>query len=446
MSFNIQDSHDFYVTLLSNKVGSYERGFHNTLSNFTNIFEKPLYLKGDWCVGLKSLICHNQFKNDAGNYLRVDCSIIKTEAEEHNSIALISRPRKIYAKKAAPVLFFEPYVLEYYRVTEEVISSIKIELHTTTDLKDISYCDTILFAGQPTVLLLHFKKVGMEGIPKILRVQSSHTYNDMYKNNNAADFKCDLGPSFSFNPAEGELEAALSSISYQPEWDLFGKHHLEIRMYDKVDYEKVIFTAAIKGFKGETVDQFIVYVSDVLKEFEKGPGNPEIEVDQDDDGRLNMTSTKNCVIELPYSLMYNMGERNFVPQEGLSRHGAATGYTYQIMLQPHNMYWFQAVPEPFAFSPQAGFVLCDFIKYNIFGNQYAPLLKQIPLEASNRTNHYTTYSVKSPEFYPLSKYDLTSVEFSLRDVTGQPLPFKDKNSNVVITVLIRERGSYNPYI
>ena len=91
MSFNIQDSHDFYVTLLSNKVGSYERGFHNTLSNFTNIFEKPLYLKGDWCVGLKSLICHNQFKNDAGNYLRVDCSIIKTEAEEHNSIALISR-------------------------------------------------------------------------------------------------------------------------------------------------------------------------------------------------------------------------------------------------------------------------------------------------------------------------------------------------------------------
>ena len=169
---------------------------------------------------------------------------------------------------------------------------------------------------------------------------------------------------------------------------------------------------------------------------------PNVTVDEDITDRLYIRSNQTIVIQLPYSLMYNMGQRDFVPQEGISRSAAVDEYSFQIEIRAGQRYTFQTTPDPFAFCPLSGFVYCDFIKYNFVGDKSEPLLKEFPLEATNRRNFYVTYSTQNPEYHPLSKFDLSTVQFALRDVTGAPLPFKDKQSNVIITILLRKKTNY----
>ena len=434
---------DFTVTVLSNAdPGSSSK--NNTLSNFTNYINPGLVLGSEpWEVALIYFYCHNQFVNNQNDFLEVSCDLILPQNQQSRTIAYIARPKE-YNGIVKPV-YYEPAVKEYFPVATTYISSINIQLWTTKEKSNVSY-ENDLLAGQATVVGLHFRPTNMFSIDHVLRIESDAKKNYMFPNNTCQQFTVELGPEFNFDPNAYNLEVALSSITYKTRFEF---DTLEILQFDEKQPDKQVFAFKAPAFTGSTLTQYINYIeNDVLKPLkEKSPKPVEIEISfaksrSNNNKRLYLVAKTTCIIQFPYSMMLNLGERSFTPIKGISFSDAKTAYSYKLKIGPNNTYTFAAPASPFAFFPDLGFIHCDFIQNNIFGNSDAPILKTFPIQQKDIDTDYVTFSVAHPEFYPVCKYDLSFVHFILKDIVGNPLPFLDKNANTVLTLFIRNKNKY----
>lgn len=435
---------DFTITLLSNADSSNAEGI-NTLSNFSNYIQPPININSyEWEYAVQSMFCHNEFKNAQNDFLEVSCDLTSPLAHQSNTIAFIARPKETDGKIAS--IYYEPFIKEYFPVATNYISNINIQIWTTKEGSSVSY-ERDLLGGQPTVVKLHFRRRNMFSTDYVIRVESDKAKNPMYPKNTCQSFWTNLGREFSFDPETSNLEVALSSITYKPQFQMSGDQYVYVHQYNAKDTTKEIFKKKIELFSGVTLKQYISYINDkVLSVFKTSTDPVDIMVDykvsRNGKKRLFLVANKKCVIQLPYSVMYNMGERGFIPIEGMSESDASDSYSFKLILGTNQIYEFAAVPDPFAFFPDMGFVYCDFIQGSYIGNGSAPILKSFPISHKAHNMDYHTYSVHNPEYYPLAKYDLSSVHFSIKDITGNLIPFQDLKSNVIITLLIRDRNKY----
>lgn len=433
----------FYVTLVSNdaETAILENG-HNTLSSFTNTLADTInFERSSWWFSLHSIYCHNQYNSDDADVLQVRCDLLTPYEGQTDIIATVARPK---AKNKLPQhIYYEPDVPEYFQVNRSIISAIKIDIEATcADISSV--CSNKLLAGQPTIVVLKFVQL-TQMAPLVLRVNSHPSHNAMYRNNRPNSFRASLGGQYNFDPDAGDLEVALSSITYQPSFSLGNKKHLQAFLFDTEDSKKVKQTVTYSDFQGETIDQFIIYLNDVaLKDFKTADNQQLLTVDDviGNDGirRLQLHCKEKCILQLPYPLMFNMGERGFIPADGIDRDDAVTEYSYKLYLKPGNgnEYDFEAAPDPWAFFPDMAVIYCDFVSEKYLGSVTAPILKSFPITVKDGGRQYITYTVKNEEYCQMSKYDLSSVFFELRDISGNLLPFKNMNSNVLITFLIRQ--------
>ena len=440
----LEHNDSFILTLMSNDttqgIGYHN---HNSLTHFENTLQYPIKLgEGKWVVGVKTFFCHNQFKDNKADFLNISCSLITPKQGQINSILQITRPKKKRPKELNPKIFYEAEIVEFHPVNCTHLSTIEIDIFAL-NTKFYDDCTNKLYSGQPTILTLEFKRdYPMSNTPEAITVQSIPTAN--WPDNTCASFSVDLGPAYTYNPNDGELEVSVSSISYQPQFQLTTEDHLEVKIIDPNNPKNVIYKIKVKEFLGNSADSYIFWLNDtVFHALSKAPNSPKIECLPNAAGILALSYSNanipQVIIQLPFSMMYNMGERNFVPLDGISRTDASSNYSYQLIIKNESPVTLQVPPNPNAFMPETGFVLCDFAKYTPMGSNLSPIIKVFPMEAHNAKGLYTTYTSKSELYYPVSKYDLSTVRFELVDSTGSPIPFKHKNSIVRITLLLRKK-------
>jgi len=429
---------EFYLTLVSNTFNPNE---YNTLSTFSNFFANPICLKSQqWKFGLHSIFCHNQFKNDEdGDYLKVDCDLISPIENQDRCLCIFARPKK--ENHTTESIYFEPNVKEYFPTNTDRINHIGIKL--SLPKANANLPQAILLSGQPTVIVLHFVRTNMFSPDFVIRINSSKEYNEMYQDNTSNHFRTILGRSFNFDPAEGDREVALSSITYKPEFSLSTTDQTSLYLYDADEPKKLLWDGKFPEYSGSSLNEYVIYLNDkVLSQFSNYDSSlmilANLKMDSEEATELiHISSNKPCIIELPYALYFNLGERNFIPITGISE---LEDFSYKIYVSNDKPYVFETSPDPNAFFPSMGFLYCDFITYNNIGDNSAPILKSFPLERTTKTQDFVTYSVKSLEYYPLSKFDLSTMEFSIRDVAGNLLPFKNKNANTMLTIMIRRQN------
>ena len=438
---------DFYVLCRSSgEPGKVKSA--NTLTNFTNLINPGIVIGNDWEVALTSFFCHNQFKHDDGEFIEISCDLIQPLSRQNRTLACVARPFEIDSTLVNPV-YYEPKIREYFPVAVNYISSINIQLWTIKTGSTLSY-EKDLQAGQATVVGLHFRPKTMFSNDFVIRVESDARKNAMFPQNTCQKFTAELGQEFIFNAYNNNIEIALASITYKPKFRMLGEEHLTVFQYNPDNPNAVIYEGKIEPFNGETADQYMTYISNVLNIFKttSQPVNILCSFKQDlatGIRRLYLVANKKCVIQLPYSIMFNLGERNFIPIEGLSQSDAVEKYSYKLILDENTTYNFACPVDPDAFYPDVACLHCDFIQPTLVGNSSQPIIKTFPLEKREKNKNYVTYSTTHPEFYPVSKYDLSFVNFELKDITGKFIPFHDRNSNIIITLLVRNRNKFNQY-
>jgi len=136
-------------------------------------------------------------------------------------------------------------------------------------------------------------------------------------------------------------------------------------------------------------------------------------------------------------MLFNFQTMNFNCESQIK----ANQNNVKIKLQSEKFYFFDVPINPFAMFPDMAFLHCDFVQPNLVGNSSSPILKSFPIKRHNVDN-YVTFSVTHPEFFPVSKYDLSFVKFELKDIVGNLLPFQNNKSNVIVTIFIRNRNKY----
>lgn len=427
----------FFVTLVSNNIDepNLQNG-HNTLTRFTNTLADPINLEtSNWYFCLYSIFFHNQYKTDNADYIKVTCDLINPYENQDNTIALIARPKQKEGR--GQTLYYEPNAQEHFPVNRSIISAITIQIqanyaHSTETISPE------LLAGQPTVVVLKFIPQPTMA-PYVIRINSHPAFTTVHTNNKPNSFRAYLGNQYNFDPALGDLEVALSSITYQPHFTTKTSDKLFGYLFDTEDETKVVKKVQFSDFSGSTIEQYIEYINDTVLQPLTKSVSVATHLDNDGIKRIRMYSKEKLIIQLPYAVLFNMGERSFIPVDGIKKADAENTYNYKIYVEPgkDNDYRFMAAPDPWAFYPDMAFIYCDFVQENLIGNVNAPILRAIPITHKNFNQQYITYSVTNLEYLAMSKCDLSNVLFELKDVGGDPLPFRNNNSSVIITILVR---------
>lgn len=435
------DRTEFFLILTSTTDSVFHNAdLKNTLLSFENTFGSPLKLQAaDWMIALSTLYIHNEFKNSSvleqkPTYLRILCEEISTIGTQELCLGIVGRkPTSLKAKS----IFYEPKNREYFPLSSFMISKLHIKIKVGNSVKpDIPGIK--LFSGQPTTIILHFKRRMMAIPQQIIRVESHPRGNDILENNTCQKFSCQLGSALKFDPlAQVDYEIAVSSITYVPNFPLGANVPFRSKIYNSKGVLKKLVTHRTP-FSGTNLNDFKIYINDILSKFDKSIRGIEIRIDVvADTGKIMIVSSKNCELCLPSDLLYNMGLRDFEKQPNRIKY---VNDEMRLIIQAGIQWNMDTFPDYAAFIPEIGFIYSDFVKTSIVGEQEVPILKSFPIHRNPADrNIYITHSVSVLEFYPLNRFDLSYVSFSVRDITGGLIPFVDKNANFIITMIMRAK-------
>ena len=435
---------DFSLTLVSSAGENLTAagGVTNTLVNFTNeinLTEQNIR-KGDWEMCMSSFYIHDEFEDYHSNThvkaYRVETNIINVWPNVH-STALAIVPRKHRQKNSKlRGLYYEPINPEYYPLLTTQCSSIQIQI-TPID-KHGSPIKANLLAGQPTILKLHFKNTMYDDTTiRVLKIQSAEPRSIYFPTNTCVEFATEAQAYLALTPkANVEYSCALNSITYLPAFTEGGRQSgpNKLMLVDAAT-QTVLKEHSIRPLSEielSSPDEFLVYANTELGEvdgnliFGVNPATNKLKL-------INGT-TKAITLRLPMYFIYNLGLRNF-KQPNVT---LLTDEQLDITLQPNAEMPFDTTFKANAYTPEVGFIYCDFVESSQVGNTMSPILGSFPIKDFNQ-NKYVTFATKNHEWYPLAKFDLSHMKFSLRDVRGQLLPFKNKKANLIMSVLIKRR-------
>ena len=438
------DIHDFYITLVS--TDGDVRNNTNTLTDFTNFMPKVLNLSSNnWTVAMHSIYIHNEVKSPRiidAQYLKVFCNEINTEGQLDTCISTFARPTRPNIKR----IFFQPKILEYYPLNSYIIEKLRIYIKVGSESRTV-YENFELHSGQPTIVTLHFKKT-MAFPTKVLRINSGEAQAlTLFPENNAHEFRAMLGQSFRFDPQQGEWEVGVSSITYQPDFTPKLATPYTIKLLDQNAKLLLAVETSLVPDVNLNTPKYVNYINDI---FSLLATKGQVLLDEQERNKKSYyittgQSKRTLYVHLPFALFYNIGFRDFkTTDQGGNFIKRVTAFgQIEYYLKIAKTVDCDTKLDPLAYNPEVGVLYCDFVKPSIVGGQEVPLLKTFPIIRNQNTDlkRYITYEALWPEYYPLSKYDLSIVKFSLRDFSGSLLPFRNKDSNVIITLLLR----YKPF-
>lgn len=83
------------------------------------------------------------------------------------------------------------------------------------------------------------------------------------------------------------------------------------------------------------------------------------------------------------------------------------------------------------------FVYSNIIEPQVVGNTHAPLLRIVPIDPHVPLGSHISCSFDNTYYFPLSRNFVTSIEITLRDITGSLIPFR--SGRVVSTLHFRQK-------
>lgn len=248
-----QDS--FYVYLLSN--ASLDLYPNNTLSRFKVALDSPILLNRHhgWKVALSSVSCHNNIALENRNettYFFVDCNIINPQLNGRSSIGEFAL--QPFNTKKARRLEESKKTLVYQSLNTDIVDHIEISL------RDDKYNDLKVLAGQPTVVVLHFKKMPTISRDFALTIDSR---SDDFPENTVDDFRCNFPLEMSMLHGKN-MEVALLSVRYPVR---YAEERLEgygnfVRLHDITSLSK--FSPKSNFFSNSSAD-FRVLLTEALR-------------------------------------------------------------------------------------------------------------------------------------------------------------------------------------
>ena len=205
------ENDNFYVYLLSN--ASLDIFSENTLALFRVKLHQDILVPRyeNWGVALHALSCHNNIKPDRyiheNRYLFVDCDIINPQLNGRSSLGEYDiSPFNVADNRRMEIRVKNPV---YHPLNTDILQHIQISL------RDSQYQNLKVKSGQPTVVILHFKKMGSRIREFAITMDS---FDPNYADNQVDDFRCNFPLEMSMLNAR-ELEVALLSIRYPLEYE-----------------------------------------------------------------------------------------------------------------------------------------------------------------------------------------------------------------------------------
>ena len=226
---------DFYVRLVSSDCLDLFPG--NTLLSFSNTLSPPLHIPRaeGWKVALHEITCHNEFSS--GNKLslvKIKCDQLSPDLGTEKYLSFHTRIP--YNNLNNRVHQFNPKNHEYFFLNSDNISELSIHIEgrfAQFSVKNIN--KTKIDYGEPTIILLHFKKFSMSNAGHIIRVSNLPRTIDEGTTQLAQHFFTTLPNTLELqtnNQSERKWKVALLSVN-------FDKHFVTHRYLQPL---KVVFS------------------------------------------------------------------------------------------------------------------------------------------------------------------------------------------------------------
>lgn len=425
---------EFNITLISTADAS------GSLRDFINILSVPRVLSGeDWYVSVTSVFLHNEY-------------ISHTPAVAYQVLLDIINPFPGVAPIACVVptdgsnkkpLYYAPREREEYPVLIGTLTEVRVRIQPI-DAKGQPITSFYFEEGQGTVVELSFENKMFRGdVKRVFRVQSRGGPNKEYdETNTCSSFSTITNTAFTMTDNASQYSLALRSISFNPQFDYTENNTVEV-IRGRETSSKIIkrYKSLYRLGRTPTHEEIAAELNrlcaGVTLNSEEGASPLMAHVTDD---RVHIASSKKLVLGLPKWLLYDLGMRNFsanknVVQTFITR----LQQTYAlIVFDEGRVVTFDEAPQMYAFGPDIGFIYCDGVKPTQVGGVFSPLLATFPIPKVKHPRH-RQFTVVDPVYIPVSKLDLSTLSFTIRDISGRLLPFADDTNNVVALTLTLRR-------
>lgn len=447
----LRNKNHFYVYLNSSDIN---RNFQeNSTTKFTTTLGEVIHLPQheNWRVALSSIYFSNQFVRDTSLFVTVQTSIIQPTFNQGKDLAVCIRKESnssaVYdTTKENEFNFFEPIKKEFFPLATSHLSSIDISL-TSKGGEQLT-----LGYGQPTLVVLEFKRIMEDANEFIVRFDSSDDVSG-----SSANFTAKVPPLLSINP-QNRWKVSLNSIIYNGEFAQLPPqtatdgNYLEMsyftakaRKKQKLEAEKA--QSSNRVVKAKTVKPTVVRVPLIGNIFESNEElfqNVKLSLDRSTyeafsgankklftfsristNGKLTFTPTINGRFSIPHAWGALLGS---------TRRPQDDGRIY-YQLTGKEDFSFEVPIDYKIWVPHFMLLYANFIDYTTIGSVQAPILRSIPLSReSNSQNEYRIYEPPSDELHSVSYSQLRDLQFQLRTISGMPIEFKHSNQKVIISL------------
>ena len=278
-----------------------------------------------------------------------------------------------------------------------------------------------LGSGQPTFLKLQLKKFPMKSF--VLRL-SSFESQDVFTDNTNSSFRISLQQQLDC----GMWDVALSSVLLPSKTNL-GSHLNEDNFYIELPINlseewRRITLHDLEDFSNEGFKNHLE--KKMTSTFPNGSSPITVVLEND---ALFLQCNVKIKLRISGMLAYLLtkasspNEPKFWPFEAEAGEKKILGSLNFDNLHPH-----------------AVLIYCNFITPLVVGSTFGRVLQLIPYyDSGSNQDGLMKYEVQHLDFIPLAMNDRSTLHFEMRDSSGDLIKFKDEDSEVLITVVFREK-------
>ena len=297
---------------------------------------------------------------------------------------------------------------EYFNLNCNTLKSLSVRL------VDENNYPIHLSSGQPTFLKLQLKKFPMKSF--VLRLSSLESKN-VFTDNRSSSFRIALQQQLNCCG----WEVALSSIFLPSKTNL--SNQLTADNFYIQFAQKRISLHELNSF---TVEEFLKQLTKKLIAAFPG-GNSPVSFTLEE-GVLFFHAAADIELHISGMLAYLLSkaptptEETFWPLNMRVGDKGKLGSLNFEKLQPHTV-----------------LIYCNFIVPLVVGNTFARVLQMIPYYDNNAEEDGTMkYEAQHLDFTPLSMNDKNTLEFEIRNSSGDLIKFQDDNKEILLTLVFRE--------
>ena len=330
-----------------------------------------------------------------------------------------------HSTKENPSFFHEAIEKEYFRLSSTLLERLTITLRD--EKSELLH----LFTSQSTVVKLKFKK--MQNKEAFVTRFASTDSENIYPENRANKFRVQLPHVLDLE--SGQWEVALSSIHYPEKLSianiLRNKKNFWMQILTpanndaRISNRNIRFNFATLAEEVDNVTDLLNRINNAVRQAFHGLGILRLTLEQDQSISYSASMLTLRLSPLMAKLMGNLAVTNDMD--------------YFELVSVEN-------PENGRFPGQADLSRClpnnlllhsDFIKPILVGGAYSKTLKLIPRLGEETGEKYRTYYSHHLDFVNLGINKISTVEFSLTDISGYPITFQDDDSVTHLNILFR---------